>query len=372
MTTVEALRRRLRRHPHAAARGRPPAHRRGQATSPIWPSPGALHLRHPAQPLRPRPHQPHRPVAAPWPRPAWSPPTPAPTSASDWATPDAVRLAGHRRTCRTRPTSRWRVDTGELRRRRGRRRAGRTEPTRPTTPLEPSSSTTTRCRPSSTSRPPWPTRCSCTPTSARTPRYTWELVPGADAVERAFADGGFTSSRSATSSSACIPMADGAPGVLRGPPALRRRPHPLLAPRRSRTSSRSWWRSPLGIPEQQLRVVAPSVGGGFGSQARRVRRGAAVRGPRPQARPARCAGPRSAPRTPRPTIQGRGQIQDIELAADADGQLTAVRVELIADMGGYLQLVTPRHPAARRLPLRRRLRPARCLLVPLHAACSPP
>ncbi|MCB2027048.1 MAG: molybdopterin-dependent oxidoreductase, partial [Ottowia sp.] len=44
------------------------------------------------------------------------------------------------------------------------------------------------------------------------------------------------------------------------------------------------------------------------------------------------------------TIQGRGQIQHIELAADADGKLTAVRVRLLADMGAYLQLVTPGIP----------------------------
>ena len=33
-----------------------------------------------------------------------------------------------------------------------------------------------------------------------------------------------------------------------------------------------------------------------------------------------------------------------------------MRVQLLADMGAYLQLVTPGHPAARRLPLPRRLR----------------
>ena len=45
------------------------------------------------------------------------------------------------------------------------------------------------------------------------------------------------------------------------------------------------------------------------------------------------------------TIQGRGQIQDIELAADADGKVTARpgRTSL-ADMGAYLQLVTPGIP----------------------------
>jgi carbon-monoxide dehydrogenase large subunit len=44
------------------------------------------------------------------------------------------------------------------------------------------------------------------------------------------------------------------------------------------------------------------------------------------------------------TVQGRGQIQDIELAADESGKVTAVRVHLLADMGGYLQLVTPGIP----------------------------
>ncbi|HEY1279234.1 MAG TPA: molybdopterin cofactor-binding domain-containing protein, partial [Acidimicrobiales bacterium] len=44
------------------------------------------------------------------------------------------------------------------------------------------------------------------------------------------------------------------------------------------------------------------------------------------------------------TIQGRGQIQDIELAADENGKLTAIRVRLAADMGAYLQLVTPGIP----------------------------
>jgi carbon-monoxide dehydrogenase large subunit len=44
------------------------------------------------------------------------------------------------------------------------------------------------------------------------------------------------------------------------------------------------------------------------------------------------------------SIHGRAQKQHIELAADADGKLTAVRVRLLADMGGYLQLITPGIP----------------------------
>ena len=99
----------------------------------------------------------------------------------------------------------------------------------------------------------------------------------------------------------------------------------------------------LGLPEQKVRVVAPSVGGGFGSKldvyaeeilcmALANRHGAPVRWTESRTEAAGS------------TIQGRGQIQTIELAADADGRLTAVRADLLADMGAYLQLVTPGIP----------------------------
>jgi carbon-monoxide dehydrogenase large subunit len=99
----------------------------------------------------------------------------------------------------------------------------------------------------------------------------------------------------------------------------------------------------LGIPEHHVRVVAPSVGGGFGSKlnvyaeellcmALARKHGVPVRWNETRSENALA------------TIQGRGQIQDIELAADADGKLTALRVRLVADMGAYLQLVTPGIP----------------------------
>ena len=98
-----------------------------------------------------------------------------------------------------------------------------------------------------------------------------------------------------------------------------------------------------GIEEHKLRVIAPSVGGGFGSKlnvyaeevlclalARRLKR------------PVRWTEERGE--NTQSTIQGRGQIQDMELAADADGKVAAVRVHLLADLGAYLQLVTPGIP----------------------------
>ena len=44
------------------------------------------------------------------------------------------------------------------------------------------------------------------------------------------------------------------------------------------------------------------------------------------------------------TIHGRDVVQEIELAATAEGKITAVRARLTAAMGAYLQLVTPGIP----------------------------
>jgi aerobic carbon-monoxide dehydrogenase large subunit len=99
----------------------------------------------------------------------------------------------------------------------------------------------------------------------------------------------------------------------------------------------------LGIPEHQMRVIAPSVGGGFGCKlnvyAEELLCTALAR---KHGVPVRWVEERTE--NTQATIHGRGQVQDIELAADADGKLTAMRVRLIGDMGAYLQLVTPGVP----------------------------
>src|SRR5262249_7622522 len=92
-----------------------------------------------------------------------------------------------------------------------------------------------------------------------------------------------------------------------------------------------------------MRVVAPSVGGGFGSKlnvyAEELLCTALAR---KHNVPVRWTEERTE--NAQATIQGRGQIQEIELAADADGKLTAGPVNLVCDMGAYLQLVTPGIP----------------------------
>ncbi|MDQ1696275.1 MAG: aerobic carbon-monoxide dehydrogenase large subunit [Frankiaceae bacterium] len=98
-----------------------------------------------------------------------------------------------------------------------------------------------------------------------------------------------------------------------------------------------------GTPEQKLRVVAPDVGGGFGSKlnvyAEEV---LALLVARRLGRPVKWTESRSEGY--QATIHGRDQIQDIEVAAKKDGTLLGLKVELMADMGAYLQLVTPGVP----------------------------
>jgi carbon-monoxide dehydrogenase large subunit len=99
----------------------------------------------------------------------------------------------------------------------------------------------------------------------------------------------------------------------------------------------------LGVPEHQMRVVAPSVGGGFGSKLNvYAEELLCVALARKHGVPVRWTEERSE--ASMATIHGRGQIQHIELAADENGKLTAMRVRLIGDMGGYLQLVAPGVP----------------------------
>jgi carbon-monoxide dehydrogenase large subunit len=171
--------------------------------------------------------------------------------------------------------------------------------------------------------------------------YTWPLVPDPDAVERAFTSAVHTV-RERYVQQRLIPEAIEPRGVVVVPQPVggdltiysaTQIPHILKV----------MIAVTLGIPEQKLRVIAPAVGGGFGSKldvyAEEL---IAIVIARRLGVPTRWTEERSENAVA--TIHGRGQIQDIELAADADGKITAVRVKLLADMGAYLQLVTPGIP----------------------------
>src|SRR5207253_6111685 len=103
----------------------------------------------------------------------------------------------------------------------------------------------------------------------------------------------------------------------------------------------------LKMDEADVRVIVEDVGGGFGSKggclgeeiavaaaARRLRRPVKWI----EERWENCA----------VTWHGRGQLQEVELAAQRDGTVLAVRSRILADMGGHLEvysafipLVTP-------------------------------
>ena len=95
-----------------------------------------------------------------------------------------------------------------------------------------------------------------------------------------------------------------------------------------------------GIPENQIRVVAPDVGGGFGSKLNVYREEIlALVLAKKLGTPVKWTEDRSE--NYQATIHGRGQIQDIELAATNEGKILGMRVKLLDDMGAYLQLLTP-------------------------------
>src|ERR1700729_1381816 len=99
----------------------------------------------------------------------------------------------------------------------------------------------------------------------------------------------------------------------------------------------------LGIPEQNIRVVAPDVGGGFGSKLQvTAEEFLAVLIARKLGRPVKWTESRSEGNMA--VHHGRDQLQRIKVAADSDGRLRGLSVDLLADMGAYLMLVTPGVP----------------------------
>jgi aerobic carbon-monoxide dehydrogenase large subunit len=99
----------------------------------------------------------------------------------------------------------------------------------------------------------------------------------------------------------------------------------------------------FGIPEQHIRVVAPDVGGGFGSKLQfTAEEVLAVLISRRVGKPVKWNETRSEGNLT--GHHGRDQWQRIRIAADADGRIRGLDVDLLADMGAYLMLVTPGVP----------------------------
>jgi carbon-monoxide dehydrogenase large subunit len=98
-----------------------------------------------------------------------------------------------------------------------------------------------------------------------------------------------------------------------------------------------------GIPEQKIRVVAPDVGGGFGGKlAVTPEEWIAVAAAGRVGRPVKYTESRSESLLS--AHHGRDVIQDVTLTAKRDGTVTGLSVQLIANMGAYLGIVTPGVP----------------------------
>jgi len=99
----------------------------------------------------------------------------------------------------------------------------------------------------------------------------------------------------------------------------------------------------IGVAENKLRIVAPEVGGGFGAKLNVYAEEALV---------AHLAMRLHTPvkwiesrrENAAATIHGRDQVGEYELAVRNDGAILGIRTRTIADLGSYLQLLTPAVP----------------------------
>jgi aerobic carbon-monoxide dehydrogenase large subunit len=106
---------------------------------------------------------------------------------------------------------------------------------------------------------------------------------------------------------------------------------------------RFWLAIVLGVPESRLRVIAPDVGGGFGSKLNVYAEEAlALVLAKHVGRPVKWTEERSEGYLA--TIHGRDHWQEMEYAADEDGTIRGVRAKLVVGLGAYLQLVTAGTP----------------------------
>jgi carbon-monoxide dehydrogenase large subunit len=100
----------------------------------------------------------------------------------------------------------------------------------------------------------------------------------------------------------------------------------------------------LGISEDRIRVIAPEVGGGFGSKLQIYGEEALCAWvARKMGRPVRWNETRSESMMVQ--HHGRDQIAYVKVGAKRDGTVTAFHTRIVADMGAYLMLLTPVIPS---------------------------
>ncbi len=90
----------------------------------------------------------------------------------------------------------------------------------------------------------------------------------------------------------------------------------------------------LGISESKVRVIAPDVGGGFGGKLQTVAEEfITILAARRTGKPCKYTETRSE--SLMSAHHGRDQWQNLTLAADKDGIVTALKVDLLCDLGAY-------------------------------------
>ena len=98
-----------------------------------------------------------------------------------------------------------------------------------------------------------------------------------------------------------------------------------------------------GWPEQKVRVIAPDVGGGFGSKlylyAEEVVAGIVAKHVQ---RPVKWIESRSEAYVS--TAHGRDHICDVEIAGKKDGEIVGIKVDLYANLGAYISTFAPLIP----------------------------
>jgi carbon-monoxide dehydrogenase large subunit len=98
-----------------------------------------------------------------------------------------------------------------------------------------------------------------------------------------------------------------------------------------------------GIPEHKVRVIAPDIGGGFGSKLYLYPEEVIVATlAKTTGRPVKWIEERRENYVA--TTHGRDHVQYVEVAAKRDGTITGLRVKCIANMGAYLSTFAPGIP----------------------------
>ena len=98
-----------------------------------------------------------------------------------------------------------------------------------------------------------------------------------------------------------------------------------------------------GIPEHQIRVIAPEIGGGFGSKIPHYPEDSMVIfASKMTNRPVKWTETRAE--NYKSTIHGRDHIEDVEMCATREGIITGLRATTWANLGAYLSTAAPGVP----------------------------